>query len=200
MDNKSSFFARSKDILIPTVVIMAICVVVTAALAGTNLLTESKIDAIEDKQQQESMSEVLKADKYEDIDIVSGREYKALDKSGKVIGYIFVTSEKGYGGDVKVMTGIKTDGTVTAVKVLDATSETPGLGQNTGKEDWYKQFSRLSADKEIKVDKNSASKPDNTVRAVTGATISSKAVTKAVNSARERFNEIIKNEEAGKDE
>lgn len=196
MDNKNFFLARSKDILIPTIVLMAICLVVTGALAGTNMLTERKIEAIEQQEQDESLKEVLKADKYKDI--VSGKEYKALDKNGNVVGYIFVTTEKGYGGDVKVMTGIKTDGTISAVKVLDATSETPGLGQNTGKEDWYRQFAGLSAAEEIKVDKNSASKPDNTVRAVTGATISSKAVTKAVNKARERFNEIIENEEASK--
>lgn len=198
MDNKNSFFARSKDILIPTVVMIGICLVITAALVGTNMLTESRIKELEDKTQRDSMSEVLKAAKYEDYDIESGKEYEALDKNGEVIGYIFVINEKGYGGDVKVMTGIKIDGTISAVKVLDATSETPGLGQNTGKKDWYDQFSGLSANTAVLVDKTAASKPDNTVRAVTGATISSKAVTKAVNKARERFNEIMANEEASK--
>ena len=200
MENKNNFFTRSKEIIIPTVVMIGICLVITAALAGTNLLTESKIEAIEKKQQEESMSEVLKADKYEDYDIVSGKEYEALDKDGKVVGYIFVNTTKGYGGDVKVMTGIKVDGTVNAVKVLDATSETPGLGQNTGKADFYDRYSGLSTKKEITVVKSGASKDSNSVNAVTGATISSKAVTKAVNEARERFNEIMENEEASKDE
>ena len=179
---------------------IGICLVITAALAGTNLLTESKIEAIEKKQQEESMSEVLKADRYEDYDIVSGKEYEALDQDGTVVGYIFGNTAKGYGGDVKVMTGIKADGTVNAVKVLDATSETPGLGQNTGKADFYDRYSGLSTKKEITVVKSGAFKDSNSVNAVTGATISSKAVTKAVNEARERFNEIMENEEASKDE
>lgn len=200
MENKNNFFTRSKEIIIPTVVMIGICLVITAALAGTNLLTESKIEAIEKKQQEESMSEVLKADRYEDYDIVSGKEYEALDKDGKVVGYIFVNTAKGYGGDVKVMIGIKVDGTVNAVKVLDATSETPGLGQNTGKADFYDRYSGLSTKKEITVVKSGAFKDSNSVNAVTGATISSKAVTKAVNEARERFNKIMENEEASKDE
>ena len=200
MENKNNFFTRSKEIIIPTVVMIGICLVITAALAGTNLLTESKIEAIEKKQQEESMSEVLKADRYEDYDIVSGKEYEALDQDGTVVGYIFGNTAKGYGGDVKVMTGIKADGTVNAVKVLDATSETPGLGQNTGKADFYDRYSGLSTKKEITVVKSGAFKDSNSVNAVTGATISSKAVTKAVNEARERFNEIMENEEASKDE
>lgn len=200
MENNSSFFTRIKPILIPTVVLVVICLVITAALAGTNMLTESRIKELEDQTQKDSMSEVLKAENYEDIDIVSGSEYKALDKDGNIIGYIFVNSVKGYGGDVKVMTGIKIDGTISAVKVLDATSETPGLGQNTGKEAFYNRYSGLSAKSPITVQKNGASKETNSIDAWTGATISSKAVTAAVNKALERFNEISENEEASKDE
>ncbi|MBO4468322.1 MAG: RnfABCDGE type electron transport complex subunit G [Clostridia bacterium] len=201
MENKNNFFARYKEIIIPTVVMICICLVITAALAGTNLLTESKIEEIKKTEQEESRSEVLKADKYDVYDdLTENEEYVAFDEAGNTAGYIFVNNVKGYGGEVKVMTGIKVDGTISAVKVLDATSETPGLGQNTGKADFYDRYSGLSTKKEITVVKSGASKDSNSVNAVTGATISSKAVTKAVNEARERFNEIMENEEASKDE
>ena len=192
MENKNNFFARNAAILVPTAVMMAICLVVAAALSGTNLLTKDRIKQLEEKEQNASMSEVLKADEYEQKDDTT---YIAKS-NGDTVGYIFVIAEKGYGGEVKVMAGIKADGEISAVKVLDATSETPGLGQNTGKEDFYNQYAGLSSKSEIEVKKNGASKEENSVNAVTGATISSKAVTKAVNTAGKLFEEISK--EGGK--
>ena len=191
MSDNKSFFASNKQVIVPTVVMLLICIVVTGALAGTNLLTKTKIKEIEKSQENESMAEVLKADTYKEVKD-KDKTYNIAKNGDKTVGYIFVTTEKGYGGEVKVMTGIKPDGKISAVKVLDATTETPGLGQNTGKEEWYKQYGGLSAKSEVKVVKSGASKKDNNVDAVTGATISSKAVTKAVNNAVDLYNEIVK--------
>ena len=88
---------------------------------------------------------------------------------------------------VEVMTAVKSDGTVAAVEILDASGETPGLGQNVTKQDFYGQYANHT--KDISVKKSNAT--GNEVNAVTGATISSKAVTAAVNEALNYANEII---------
>ena len=192
MSSFKKFFADSKPILIPTIVMIAICIVVTGALAGTNLITKDTIKQIEKKQQEDSMKEILEAQTYEEKTVSVKFEdeteectyYVAKDGNTEK-GYIYIVTEKGYGGDVKVMTALNFEGGIKAVKVLDVSNETPGLGQNTGNPTWYEQFGGLKSDKEITVKKNGADAENNEINAVTGATISSTAVTKAVNKALE---------------
>ncbi len=187
MEKLKKFFIDNKEITFPTVVMICICIVITAALAGTNLLTKNKIKKIQQKQQNDSMKELIEAEKYKEISEKDFTYYIA-EKGGKTVGYIFVTSEKGYGGDDKVMTAVNPNGTVKAVKVLDVSNETPGLGQKTGDKDFYSQYSGLKSG--ITVVKNGASKKDNNINAVTGATISSNAVTKAVNEALKQYKKV----------
>ncbi len=190
MNKIKKFFSDLNPITIPTIVMVVICIVVTGALAGTNLLTKAKIKQIEAEQQKESMKEVLKAEDYEEkaVSVKFEKETEKctyyVAKNGETeVGYIYIVTEKGYGGDVKVMTAVNQDGSIKAVKVLDVSNETPGLGQNTGNEEWYSQFSGLDGGKEITVQKSGADKNNNEINAVTGATISSSAVTRAVNKA-----------------
>ena len=113
-----------------------------------------------------------------------------LEKDGKIIGYIFKTSAKGYGGEISVMTAVKPDASVAAVEILDASSETPGLGQNVTKKDFYGEYKDKSHGIVV-VKGGNADTTKNEIDAVTGATISSKAVTTAVNQALEYANKII---------
>ena len=77
------------------------------------------------------------------------------------------------------------------IRILDVSNETPGLGQNTANKSFTSQFKGKSFG--ITVVKGSADSKKNEINAVTGATISSKAVTKAVNKAID----IITNEQDG---
>ena len=130
------------------------------------------------------MNEVLPAEDYTQTE---GKEIYTAVKNGAVAGYIFVTGAKGYGGNISVMTAVDPAGKILAVSILSASDETPGLGQNVTKEGFYSQFLGLSGD--ITVVKNGANSTDNEINAVTGATISSKAVTKAVNEALTLYSE-----------
>ncbi|MCQ2455059.1 MAG: RnfABCDGE type electron transport complex subunit G [Clostridia bacterium] len=188
------FFEENKGIIIPTVVMVLICVVVTGALAVTNMETKNPIKEQEEKTQADSMKEVMNAETYEEnTAMLEGEEFTYyIAKNGEEIGYIFVTAEKGYGGDDKVMTAVNLDGTIKAVKVLDVSGETPGLGQNAGNPEWYGAFSGLSAKTETKIVKNGADKDKNEVEAVTGATISSTAIKNAVNKAISYYNYLEK--------
>lgn len=179
--------------LYPTLILAAICLIVSLALSSTNMITESRIARIEAKNTEKAMKRVLKADEYTEKNLEKdGKEitYYEATKDNKVIGFIFTTSANGYGGEVKVITAIK-DGkqrSINTVEILDVSSETPGLGQNAAKESFYDQFS--SKTDTITVVKSAADSENNQINAITGATITSKAVTKAVNEALELCKEI----------
>lgn len=183
---------KYNDIINPTVVLAIICIVVTLALSSTNLLTYKRIADLKKSAQDEAMKKVMNGTYTEVTKTVCGDEitYNVVKKDKEIIGYIFTTSSKGYGGTISVMTAVKTDGTIAAIEILDASGETPGLGQNVTKSDWYAQFETLG-DKITVVKGGAAVKESNEIDAVTGATISSKGVTSAVNQALEYANEII---------
>lgn len=173
----------AKDILIPTVSLFVICLVVTALLAVTNMLTAPQIQKLSKETEDKTKAEVLaSADEFSDALTVSadGKDYTYYEgtASGDTIGYVFKTSAKGYGGDIDLMVGIDTSGKVTGVSILSI-SETAGLGMNAKNESFINQYIGKSGT--IGVSKNGAS--DTEIQALTGATITSKAVTSAVNTA-----------------
>ncbi|MBE6769908.1 MAG: RnfABCDGE type electron transport complex subunit G [Ruminococcaceae bacterium] len=179
-----NFIKKNKEIIVPSATLLVICLVATLLLGVTNLLTAGQIAKLEEETQIAAMNEVLPAEGYTKTE---GKEIYTAEKNGAVAGYIFVTSAKGYGGDINVMTAVDPAGKILAVSILSASDETPGLGQNVTKEGFYSQFLGLSGD--ITVVKNGADATKNEINAVTGATISSKAVTKAVNEALTLYSE-----------
>lgn len=187
---------KAKDILIPTLALVIICTVTTGLLAVTNEVTKEPIAQAEQQSRQESMKSVSPEGtvSYEEIatEDDSALCYSALDSNGNVIAYIISTSASGYGGKIKVMTGINAeDGTVIAVNVYDNSDETPGLGAKTSEDKFSGQFGGNTAENGFAVSKDADKYPDSTtVDAVTGATISSRAVVSAVNQAVEIYNQV----------
>ncbi len=181
-----------KEIIIPTVVLLVICVCASALLGYTNSLTKDKIASIDAENKAKAMAEVMaEADSFGDEVTVSEtlRYSPALDSDGNVTGYAFTVYESGYGGEIQVMTGINTDGTINKIVVLAADNETPGLGQNIKKDSFLDRFIGKSG--ELTVVKNAVSSDDE-IQAITSATISSSALTRAVNAASEYFGENLK--------
>ncbi|MBQ2746313.1 MAG: FMN-binding protein [Clostridia bacterium] len=179
-----SLLNSNSDIFRPIAVLTAICLVVAILLSFTNLITKDTIANMELKASNDAMSVLISAEKYEKAD-VEGELYIA--KNGEEVkGYIVKTVGHGYGGDVVIMTAISTDKKVMGVKILSAADETPGLGQNVTKESFYSQY--IGKTENITVLKNGANSDKNEINAVTGATVSSKAVTGAVNKAFECLN------------
>ena len=94
---------------------------------------------------------------------------------------------EGYGGDIKVMVGVNSDKTINKIKIMSL-SETAGLGAKANTEEFMAQYSGLKSG--IGIEKNNGGNPDNnTISAISGATITSKAVTKAVNCALQAVEE-----------
>ena len=176
-----------EDIIKPVGVLLAICIIIPLALSVTNKVTAKKIAELENENSKKNMQSLVSADDFEKCSD-GGIEYYTAIKGGDTAAYIFTESAKGYGGDVSVMTAVKPDGTVAGVAILDVSGETPGLGQNAAKESFYSQHAGLK--KGVSLIKNGAKAENNEVDAVTGATITSTAVTRAVNAALDDFEKV----------
>ena len=179
----------AKDIVKPVVVLFVICLIVTFALAVTNQATKNKIVEINQKTEQTSQKQVLPdADSFEKKSS-KGITFVVGKKGSDVTGYIFTTTSKSYGGDVKVMTGISKDGKVTGVNLLE-TSDTPGLGLNAQKQSFRDQYKQKVPDSGAFTVIKNGKAGNGQIAALTGATITSKGVTTAVNEAVKTFNTV----------
>ena len=182
--------SKYAELVKPVIILFLICLVTTAALAGTHLLTADTIENRQSEALKASLSEVLEADRYNEKTIGEGDEavfyYHAIDTNNVIKGYLFATTARGYGGEVTVLTAISPDGEIIRALAIDLSQETPGLGQNAANESFLAQFiGKLGAVGVVKNNPGSAE-----VQAVTGATITSKAVTAAINEALELWKKV----------
>lgn len=176
-----------KEVGIPTITLFLIAAICTAILAVTDMVTAPKI--AENNAQAEIAARQLvftDAKDFSDVKTVNEATYvEALDENGNTVGYVFTTSSKGYGGEIKIMTGIGADGKVTGLEILSI-EETAGLGMNAKKDEFKNQYIFNTGD--FTVVKSDAG--ENEIQALTGATITSQAVTDAVNNAVELFRTV----------
>ena len=108
-----------KDFVLPTAVLTIICLVVSAALSVTYGITNPIIEENSRRQAQEALMEVLpEADSFTETTDALPEGVLKLYTAQNGVGKVVQTSVSGYGGAVVVMTGVKTDGTVPGVKVL----------------------------------------------------------------------------------
>ena len=109
----------------------------------------------------------------------------ACDASGSALGYVItVTTKEGYGGDIEFTVGIQNDGTMNGIYFLSI-EETAGLGMRANTADFKDQFVGKNVES-ISYSKTGAT-ADNEIDALSGATITSKAVTNGVNAALAAF-------------
>ena len=185
-----------KELYLPVLALFIICFIVTFLLAITNKATLKNISLQGQQAAQSSRKMVLSS--ASNLEEKQSSEnnftyYIGLDDKRNIVGYIFLTKAKGYGGNIETMVGIDKNSVITGVEILSH-NETPGLGSNIKNESFKNQFLQNVSDSNFSVVKNkSASKGE--IEALTGATISSKAVTDAINQALEQYRII--NQSAG---
>ncbi len=172
-----------KEYLVPTVTLFVICLVATLLLGLTNQVTAPIIKQLAIETEIKSRQVVFAdAKSFGEAEILADGTsvVAALDEAGNLIGHVVVNSAKGYGGDISVMTGVDAEGKVTGVNILSH-AETAGLGAKAAEQDFRDRFIGLIGG--ITVSKDKAG--ENSIDAITGATITSRAVTEAVNAAIE---------------
>lgn len=153
-----------------------VCAVIAALLATVNAVTKDKIEERKLESRKKAVFEVFPdaadcdpydADGEHDVYVVYG------DKEKKdMIGYAVKVAPTGFGGEIEMMVGIDAAGKTSGVSVITM-SETPGVGTKTNSETFLSQFKG----------KTGAESVGDGIDAVTGATISSKAITAGVKEA-----------------
>lgn len=187
-----------KEIAVPALMLFLISAVCTALLAGTNLLTKDKIAEIALEAENEAKSAVIEATAFSDAltATVDGKDYTyyaALSENGDTVGYVIQITVKSYGGDLSCMVGISSaDEKITGVEITSI-NDTAGLGMKAQTPEFLGQY--LGKSEGIKVNKNSSS--DTEIKAITGATITSQAVTDAVNQTFKVLSQIKAGAENG---
>lgn len=172
-------------------ILLVITVVSAGVLAVSNNLTKDKIAQIEMEGSLGAIAEIFdSADKFEVLEqgmldeIIAANpfveEILEVYTGDSVSGYAIKTITSGFDGNIVMVTGFSSDGEVVGMRLLEHT-ETPGLGAKAEEPDYTDKYIGKTASEEI------------TVEALSGATITSKAVEAGANDAREIFNSNFAN-------
>ncbi|MGE4548065.1 MAG: RnfABCDGE type electron transport complex subunit G [Intestinibacillus sp.] len=185
--------------IVRLIVVLGLITLICALLLGViNQITAPLIEENGVNTRNAAMSEIIPDADFEDLNVnlsaeevaaagvtlPAGRTASAINgvykatKDGQAAGYCLQVQPKGFSGVLTMIVGINADGTVAGIKVT-AHSETPGLGAKAQADaDWIGQYVGQQADGQLKV-----AKDGGTINAITGATITSRAVTDGVNTA-----------------
>ncbi len=164
--------------------LLVITAVVAVLLALVNMVTAPRIAALATEKKAAAMSEVMPGtDNFETLDVPEDNkdvtEVLLAKKGDEVLGYCVQTSTNGNDGAIQLMVGVDPDGAVTSVSILSQ-KETMYVNKHG---ELIAQYAGMSGSVALSVD-------GGDVSAISGATITSRAVTKGVNSALAAVNEI----------
>ena len=129
---------------------------------------------------------VTEADQYTPVEGKTG--WYTATQNGKLIAYVVPAESKGYGGAIKMLVAVGPDNKVMKYTILEA-KETPGLGDKAAKAPFTEQFAGKTSEN-LKVTKDASNKND--IQAISGATITSRAVTLAVKNAVDEVSNLTK--------
>lgn len=172
-----------KGVLRCALILFVITAVIAALLAATNALTEDVIAQNSVKAENNALKSVMpEADTFTAVSDEVAQRFsvnKIYDatRQGEHLGYCIRLSVGGYGGEIVCIVGVGADGKVTGTSIISH-SETPGLGANIAGDQFRDQFVGQGRVSVVK-----AGAADGQINAVSGATISSRAMTEAVNQA-----------------
>ena len=171
--------------LMPTIVLVSVVAAVTLALALVHMVTAPVIEERLDRSADEARFKVFsEAGSFSRIPVE-----KSFDPNGEILevytaddgsGVVITSQSSGFGGKVKVMTGITKNGEITGVVVLDH-KETPGIGEKPMAEDYLSSY--IGASEIVLNGRADDGGPGVRIDTVTGATITSVAIFNAVDSA-----------------
>lgn len=186
-------------ILKNTAILTAITLIAGLLLGVVYEVTKEPIAKSQEAAKQAAYKTVLKdADSFTTLDIKTDAadtdgcsidEAAEAKKGQDTVGYVVTaTSKEGYGGDIQISVGIAMDGTIQGIEILSI-SETAGLGMKAQDESFRDQYKNKAADS-FTVTKSGAA-ADNEIDALSGATITSNAFTKAVNAALAYYQNVL---------
>lgn len=187
-----------KEIILNTLKLCLITLIAGVLLGGVYEITKKPRAIQEEKSKNEAYSKVfnkadsfknykydkeklksyLKENGYNEKTVYVNDAVLAVDKNGETLGYVItITDKEGYGGDVSFTIGINNDGTINGISFLTL-QETAGVGMKADLK-FKDQFKGMKAEKIEYI--KSVKKNENQIDAISGATITTNAVTNGVN-------------------
>nr|WP_294463642.1 RnfABCDGE type electron transport complex subunit G [uncultured Sellimonas sp.] len=189
-----------------TIILTIITLISGVALGAVYQITKAPIANAQEEAKQEAYKQVFEdADSFEALDVDADEAAEAVKaagvddgatideaveakQGGETMGYVITaTDPNGYGGDIQVSVGIETDGTVNGIAILSI-NETAGLGMKASEPEFYEQYSGKQTD-HFYVSKDGGEGEE--IDAISGATITSRAVTGAVNASLGYFQNVL---------
>lgn len=168
--------------------LLLFALIAALALAATNEITKGPIAEQAKNKANAAREQVLPgADSYDPMELVDSDQYPGIDalhrvlKDGQTTGYTFLVSSSGYKGLIVMTLAVNQSGSINSL-VINSQSETAGLGSKVAEQDFLSQFAGKAAD------------PDqiaSNVDAISGATVSSKAVISGVEQALRYARDVL---------
>jgi electron transport complex protein RnfG len=160
-----------------TLILFAITAVTALLLGLVNYITADKIQAITEEKTAAAMAQVLEAETYTEVPYTGTDGQITAIFEADDLGHVVRLSVSGSQGMIDMVVGVDTNGAVTGVSIVDM-SETAGLGSKAADESFTSQFVGTTGGLSV-------NKDGGTIDALTGATVTSRAVTNGVNAAVE---------------
>lgn len=189
-----------------TIILTIITLVSGVALGAVYEITKAPIANAQEEAKQEAYKQVFEdADSFDDLEVDAKEAAEAVKvagvddgaeineaveakQGGETIGYVITaTDPNGYGGDIQVSVGIQNDGTVNGIAILSI-NETAGLGMKASEPEFYEQYSGKQTD-HFYVSKDGGE--GEQIDAISGATITTRAVTGAVNASLGYYQNVL---------
>lgn len=168
-----------KNLLKMSILLLIVCAISGGSLGIVYKQTKPKIDKQTNQKKLDALQEVMPdATKFDEV--VIDKKWIAY-KNTEIVGWALKTVAFGYGGPIQIIFGVDKNKKITRIKIIEQ-NETPGLGAKITEKKFTNQFEgKTKKDAVLKKDDNINGKID----AITAATISSRAVTNAINQTME---------------
>lgn len=172
MDQKKR--ASAIEMLMIGLKLLIVCAVVAAVVSGVNAMTDERYRENIREQKRMAIAEIYAGETilYKELSSNGSEVVYEVTAGDSLVGYCVEVVTSGFGGDITMMVGFGADGRVKGVSIVSM-SETPGLGSKAGEAAFLSQYKDQAGMLTLGED----------VDAITGATISSRAVTDGVNKA-----------------
>ena len=179
-------FGELIDDLRLTLTLFLITVIVAGLLAFVNYLTADTIAEHTAEAARSAMTQVLAADDYTELPVSDAQAATGVTAAWSAgdAGTVVRLTTNGFGGAIDLMVGVDSENRVTGVAIISH-SETASLGANCTREDFRAQFAGKTGELAV-------TKDGGDIDALTGATVTSRAVTRAVNAALAYAGEVQK--------
>jgi electron transport complex protein RnfG len=165
-----------KDTIKLSVFLMVACALAAGVLSITYVTTEGMIE----QQKKAELNLALSGECIPGACSIEGKKdsFIGFDKEHRKLGYAFRVYPKGYGGTIDMVVGIDLKGRVAGIKIISM-NETPGLGMKASESKFLRQFMGKTFKSRLKAKKD--------IDAITGATITSQAVSDGVKQALKKY-------------